>query len=220
MTRKALLIGATGLAGKQCLYQLFENENYAEVHCLVRRRLHYKNPKLHQHLVDFNAPDRAFFPEVQDVFCMIGTTIRKAGSKDVFRKVDYEYPLKFAEMSLSKGAEQFLLVSSMGADPGSPVFYTRTKGELEEALKKLPFKALHIFRPFFLDGDRAEFRPAERFVLLIFRTIRFLLEGPLKKYQPVKVATLARAMIRAATEKSAGIHVYESDEILRTGRKS
>lgn len=220
MKKTALVIGASGLVGKQCLYQLFEQDEYTEVHCLVRRKLAMKSTKLHQHLFDFESPDQ--YPsglKADAVFCTIGTTIRTAGSKEAFQKVDYEYPLTLAKLALKNENSKFLLVSALGADPGSAIFYNRVKGELEEALKKFPFPALHIFRPSILDGSRREFRPAEKVALNILKIFSFLLIGPLRKYRPVPTFVLARAMVRASLDDKTGIHIHESDEILRMGKK-
>src|SRR5262249_32017979 len=150
----------------------------------------------------------------QDVFVALGTTIRKAGSEDAFRKVDLELPLRAAQESLKAGAEQFVVVSSVGADPNSKNFYLRTKGELEAELAKLPFHALHILRPSLLLGKRQEFRFGESIAMAIAPALDLLTLGPLRRYHAIRAETVGRAMVGAAKQERAGTFVYEYDALV------
>jgi uncharacterized protein YbjT (DUF2867 family) len=149
------------------------------------------------------------------VFCALGTTIGKAGSQEAFRKVDFGYPKRLADLALQAGARQFLLVSSVGADPKSRNFYLRVKGELEEALNAMPFDAVHAFRPSFLIGDRAEKRAGETIAVPIARVLGSLLVGVLRKYRAISGDTVAAAMVGAARESRSGRWVYHYDEMRR-----
>jgi len=153
-------------------------------------------------------------PHGADVFCALGTTIRKAGSKPAFRRVDYEYPKVLAERAIACGAEQFVLVSSAGADARSPGFYLRVKGDTERAAAALPFHAVHIFRPSLLLGEREESRPAERLGAAVGPWLNFLLRGRWQKYRAIPAEAVGRAMAAAAFRSERGICVYEYEMIL------
>jgi uncharacterized protein YbjT (DUF2867 family) len=139
--------------------------------------------------------------------------MRQAGSKEAFYKVDYLYVVKLAALTAGNFAAQFLVVSAMGADPASRIYYNRVKGEMEQAVRQTPFRAIHIFRPSLLLGNRAEKRLGEQIGAVLLNVLRPLMVGPLRKYQPVEAATVARAMLRAAEEDGGGIRVHLSDEI-------
>jgi uncharacterized protein YbjT (DUF2867 family) len=214
--RAALLLGATGLVGGQCLELLLHDDSYGRVVTLGRRLLPVKHEKLEQHAIDFErAGDFAELIRAQDVFCCLGTTIKKAGSREAFRKVDFDYPVRLAELALARGAEQFLLVSALGASPRSSVFYNRVKGETEAAIAGLSFKGVQIFRPSLLLGEREEFRPGERVAEKASWLFSFLLVGSLGKYKPVQARAVAAAMLQVATENPAGVNIFESDRIRR-----
>lgn len=161
MDRKnALVAGATGLIGKYLLEELSASAYYQKVYALVRRPGSVFGAE--EIVSDFDTLSVASFPEgITDVFCSLGTTISKAGSRENFKKVDYEYVLKLAEFAKEKGAKSFLVVSALGADPKSLVFYNRVKGEMERGLEEIGFSFLGIFRPSLLEGERKEVRPGE-----------------------------------------------------------
>jgi uncharacterized protein YbjT (DUF2867 family) len=216
-TRTALIIGASGLVGGFCLHALLAETVYGKIISLGRRKLAVSDARLEQQMVDFGNPDTLQLLAVDDVFCTIGTTIRKAGSQQAFRQVDYDLPLSVARAALSAGATQFMLVSSVGADPVSGNFYLRTKGELEQALSKLPFTAVHIFRPSFLMGPRQDFRLGEMIALPVAKLLQYAMVGGLKKYHPISAETVARAMVAAAQLQTSGVHFYEYGEIKGLG---
>jgi uncharacterized protein YbjT (DUF2867 family) len=215
--KTALIAGATGLVGSKCLARLLEQPAYERVLALVRRPLPHTDPKLDQHVVDFDRLGAAGtdFPAADDVFCCLGTTLKRAGSRAAFRQVDFTYIVSLAGLSLGRGAKQFLLVSSLGANPNSPVFYSRVKGETEAAVSALPFEGRQIFRPSILLGERAEHRPGERAGIVMMRGLSFALLGPLRKYRPIDAGTVARAMVRVALAAPRGVNIFESNDIER-----
>ncbi len=215
----ALIIGASGLVGGFCLRALLAETSYEKIISLGRRKLLVPSlppmnaARLEQQVIDFSKPDSFQLPPLGDLFCAIGATIRKAGSQQAFRQVDLDLPLSVATAALDAGARQCLLVSAIGADPDSGNFYLRTKGELEQALSKLPFMALHIFRPSLLLGPRQEFRLGEAVMTPVARLLQYAMVGGLTKYRPIAAETVARAMVAAAKLQTTGIHVYGYSEI-------
>ncbi|MFN8287371.1 MAG: oxidoreductase [Chitinophagales bacterium] len=215
-SKTALLLGASGLVGEQCLSVLLESSYYSAVTILVRKGIALKHPKLNQLVVDFDRiKDYEAEIKADDVFCCIGTTIGKAGSQAAFKKVDYYYPLQIAEIALWNGATKFILVSSLGADSHSAVFYSRVKGKLEEALKKLKFESLLIFRPSILLGNRKEKRAGEAVGRFVAEKFSFLFAGPLRKYRGTPVDLLARRMLAESQKGTKGARIYENEEILK-----
>ncbi len=212
--KTALVIGATGLIGRQCVVTLLQSEQYDKVTTLVRHLSGAKHPNLDEQMIDFDKLEQySHLMKVDDVFCCMGTTIKKARSKEKFKKVDYEYPLQVAKIALQQGAKQYLIVTAMGADQKSPFFYNQVKGEIEEALKDLDYPSLHIFQPSLLTGDRKEFRMGEKMAVYSFKALNLLLHGPLKKYRSIEGKTVAEAMVKAANSEKRGTFVYESDVI-------
>jgi len=213
-SKKALILGSTGLIGKNLLQLLLQNNNYNAVYAPVRKLSGQTNPKLKEIQTDFeniSAKNEMF--QVDDVFCCIGTTIAKAGNKEIFRKVDLEIPVIFAKYARDNGAAKYLVVSSIGADQNSLAFYTQTKGKLEDELKKIGFSALYIFRPSLLLGERKEFRVGEEAAKFAITLLPFVFSGFLKKYKPIQGKAVARVMLKKAGEESNGIFILESQEI-------
>jgi uncharacterized protein YbjT (DUF2867 family) len=216
MRRNALVVGATGLIGGHLVRLLLEDPDYHEITVLTRKEFPLQHYKLAKRLVDFRKLESALRGVlVHDVFCALGTTIRKAGSQEAFKKVDFEYPLRTASAALKLGAKRFLVVSSIGADASSSYFYLRTKGELEKALSVEGFGGLMIFRPSLLLGQRSEFRLGERIALAAMRMVYPVMRGPLARYRPIEASVVATAMIAAAKQNLRDVHVFESDHILQ-----
>jgi uncharacterized protein YbjT (DUF2867 family) len=212
--RTALLLGATGLVGGHCLDLLLNDSAYGKVVMLGRRLIRTEHAKLEQHLVDFeHVADFASVIRADDVFSCLGTTIKKAGSKENFRRVDFTYQFETARLAAEQGARELLFVSALGADARSSIFYNRVKGELEEAVSKLAYEAVNIFRPSLLLGERAEFRLGESVAELPMRYVSFLMVGPLRKYRPVHARAVAAAMLKVAKEQRTGTNIFESDRI-------
>ncbi len=213
-TRTALLLGATGLVGRHCLDLLLADAAYEAVVTLGRRPLRRSHPKLTHHVVDFDRlADAASLIEARDVFCCLGTTMKKAGSKEAFRKVDFDYPVAAARIAAANGAEQYLLVSALGADARSRFFYNRVKGEVEEAIGAFPFDGVYVLRPSLITGDREEARAGEQVSEWVLKALSFVLRGPLRKYRPIEARTIARAMVAMAKGRPGGLRVIESDQI-------
>lgn len=209
--KTALLLGASGLVGGFCLRLLLEHDAYGKVVAFTRRKLPLTHPKLQQHVVDFDRPESfTRLLKGDDLYCCLGTTLAKAGSKAAFFKVDYTYTLQAAQAAIQNKVNQLLLVSSVGADANSIFYYSRVKGELEDALKQLPFWALHILQPSVLLGERNENRWGEKWAALIGRRIDALTGGLLTKYRPVEAEVVAAAMVSVAQKLEAGIHIYPS----------
>ena len=192
--RVVALAGATGLVGRAILQGLLADESVAAVHALGRREPPVAHPKLTPHVVDFDA--LAPLPPLDEVYLALGTTIKTAGSQSAFRAVDFDANLAVARAALAAGARRAGLVSSMGADAKSRIFYNRVKGETEEALARLPFEGLVIARPSLLAGDREALgqssRPGERVATFVSRLL-----GPLipANYRPIAAADVARALL-------------------------
>lgn len=213
-TRSALLVGATGLIGTHCLDLLLDDEFYHAIATVGRRPQGRTHAKLTHHVIDFEAlEDYRDVLVAQDVFCCLGTTMKKAGSEAAFRRVDYDYPLAIGQRAKANGAEQYLLVSSLGASPDARVFYSRVKGEVEEAIAALGFDGTYIFRPSLLLGDRDEKRLGEQVSEVVLKVVSPLLIGPLRKYRGIEARQVAGAMINVAKQQPGGLHRYESDAI-------
>jgi uncharacterized protein YbjT (DUF2867 family) len=212
--KTALIAGASGLIGSQLLTLLLASDRYAKVIVVGRRPVPLVHPKLEQRVIEFDQLEQHRLSLIaDDVYCCLGTTMRQAGSKEAFYKVDYLYVVKLAALTAANFAAQFLVVSAMGADANASIYYNRVKGEMEDAVRKTPFRAIHIFRPSLLLGNRTEKRLGELIGAVLLGLLRPLLLGPLRKYQPIEAATVARAMLSAAEEDGGGIRVHLSDEI-------
>ncbi len=217
--RSAVLIGASGLIGGHLLRLLVNDETYGQVTVPVRRSLSFRHPKLREYVVDFEHLDKQGDALTgQEVFCCLGTTIKSAGTQAAFRKVDFTYVVEAASIAAKNGARQFLLVSSLGADRNSRAFYLRVKGEVEQAVAQLPFKAVQIFRPSALLGERSTPRPMEKFSLTLLNLISRVFIGRLRRYRAIEAATVARAMLVAAKQQNPGVTVYESERIQILGQ--
>ena len=199
---KALIIGATGATGKDLVSQLLTDKGYDEVNVFVRRPLAVENPKLKTHIVNFDKPEEWKDLVKGDVaFSCLGTTLKAAGSKEAQRKVDYDYQYNFAKAAKENEVEDYILVSSYGANPKSKIFYSRMKGELEQSIKDLHFNKLTIFQPGMLERKDSE-RTGE---VLGGKIIKFANKfGVLTQQKPLPTEVLAKAMINSSKIKSYG----------------
>jgi uncharacterized protein YbjT (DUF2867 family) len=216
MSNVAVIAGASGLVGQECLNILLKR--YDSVTSLVRKPTSRLHPRLIERRIDFDRLDTIEIPEGAHVYSALGTTIKKAGSEAALRRVDFDYP-KMLAVRAAAGAAKFILVSSVGADKASGNFYLRVKGELEEAIAQMPLEAALFFRPSVLIGDREKKRPAEAVGAAVARAISFALLGPLRKYRPIPAGTVAEAMVSAACSEVRGVHIYHFDEMLRLANK-
>lgn len=215
----ALVVGATGLIGQEVVRLLLASAAYDKVKVVLRRPYEINHPKLEEHIIDFHELKNYDIGEVDHIYCCLGTTMKKAKTKELFKQVDYEYPLELAMKASEQDVSQFLVVSAMGADPASSFFYNRTKGELEAALKSLDLHALHIFRPSLLLGERREFRLGEELAAWLSKLIPF--KGSMEKYRPIKGKDVALAMVKIAQAETSGNHLYLSPLIqkIASGKK-
>jgi uncharacterized protein YbjT (DUF2867 family) len=216
MKKKAIVAGATGLIGGFCLQELLKNSRYSQVLVLVRKPLEMKHPKLKQLVVDFDHLEK-FSKQLKadDIYCCLGTSRKKSPTPEAYRKIEFEYAFKLARIISQNKAGKFLTVSSVGADVNSKYFYLQLKGEVEEVVGALPFKAVHIFRPSFIMGEsnRRERRPMEAVLEMLLKPLSFLFIGPIRKYKPTAGKTIAIAMVNAANNKLQGVHVWEAKMI-------
>jgi len=212
--RHALVAGATGLIGSELLQQLIHGRYYQTISLLSRREVETSSKRVETIITDYDKLSEKDIPDgVDDVYCCLGTTMKKAGSKGAFRQVDYDYPLKIVEIAKKKGAKQYLLVSSMGADASSSILYNQVKGEIEQAIAQLKFPAFHIFRPSVLMGKRDENRVGEKVAQLLMSSHSPLMIGGLRKYRPIAGKDVASAMLRIAKKELKGRYIFESDKI-------
>lgn len=208
----ANIIGATGLTGSALLLQLLDDERFTMVRAFVRRPLSITHPKLETQLISFDAPDTWRHLVQGDVlFSALGTTMLQAGSQAAQYLVDYEYQYSCARAAADNGLSTYVLVSSVGANANSPNFYTRMKGELDEAVQQLPFQRIVILRPGFLDGDRKENRPVEKIGLIVMRLAGRL--PFLRAWRPIHTDIVAKAMIRGAMNTAPGKVIYTLGEV-------
>ena len=210
--KTAVIAGHSGLIGRQLLDLLLADDYYTKVIALGRKSLDIDNHKLVQEIVDFN--EISFVAEhVDDVFCCLGTTIKKAGTKEKFRLVDFQFPVNMANSCHQKGATSFSLVSAMGADENSSIFYNKVKGEVEKAITNIGFSSVEIFRPSLLLGNRNESRAGEDFGKIFMKGLGFLFVGPLKNYKGIESHKVANAMISFAKADESGNHIHLSGEL-------
>jgi uncharacterized protein YbjT (DUF2867 family) len=197
---KALVIGATGATGKDLVKQLCQDSDFDEIDIFVRRRSDFHHEKVKAHLVDFDHPEEWKHLVKGDVaFSCLGTTLKSAGSKENQKVIDYDYQFNFAKAAKENNVQDYILVSAYGASPDSKIFYSRIKGELEEAVKNLKFEKTTIFKPGMLERKNTD-RNGEVFGLKI---IKFLNKfGLFKSQQPLPTEVLAKAMIVASKIKS------------------
>jgi len=219
MGETAVVAGGTGLVGRELLNLLLAGERYANVIAIGRRPTGLSDPRLEERAMEGSQPEQCLegIPGGYDLFIATGTTIKKAGTREAFRRVDYELPLRLAEMAASQGAGALVIVSSIGASPDSRYFYLRVKGELERQLEKLSLRRLIVLRPSQLLGKRQERRPGEKWAAALAKPLSGLMVGKLARYRPVHAATVASAMLEAAKRAPEGVTVVESEQIAAIG---
>ncbi|GAB3294270.1 Rossmann-fold NAD(P)-binding domain-containing protein [Hymenobacter tenuis] len=212
--RTALLIGATGLVGDLLLQQLLLDSRFDRLKVFVRRPTGYQNPKLEEHVVDFDQPESWSNLLTGDVlFSSLGTTLRQAGSQEAQYKVDHTYQYRTAQAAARNGVPTYVLVSSAGADADSFVFYNRMKGELERDIQRLPFRHIRILQPGVLAGSRPKPRLGEKVGLVLSSLVGAV--PPLRAYRPVHARIVAQAMINAALDETPGLSTDTLDGVFR-----
>lgn len=217
MAQSALLAGATGLVGGHLLQCLLSDPTYTSIHLILRRPYPDSLPDhVTTHIHDFTDLG-SFDVHVNHVFCTLGTTIKKARSKEAFRVVDYDYVVGLGNWAAQCGAS-FSVVSSIGASPRAASFYLKTKGEMEQTLQSLSLPRLHIFRPALMHAGRVEARPGERWMGVFLDLLAPLMLGPLTRYRPIDAKDVAQAMVSRMQEADLGLQIFESEQISKIGR--
>lgn len=210
-----LLLGATGVVGQQVLCFALHHPRITKVYTPVRRLMLMEHDKLQQFQLDFahieaQLPSKLNLNDIDAVICALGTTMKQAGSKDAFRKVDYDYPLTFAKIAKENHISTYVLNSAMGADANSRIFYNQVKGELENALQQLHFPSLTLVRPGLIDGNRDEFRLGEKIMLKIIRPMNGFLP---KSWRLSPAQNIAKALLQSALEQKLGVHIISADQL-------
>lgn len=211
--KTALLFGATGLTGMYLLDELVKNNTYAKIKVFGRKNRSYDSDKIELHTIDLNKLED--FSELiigDDLFCCLGTTVKNAGSKEATRMVDFNYPVKIAEIASKNKVKNFVVISTLGANPKSSSFYFKNKGIMEEAIKYLDFVSLHALRPSMLLGKRNEFRFGEIVGKAFIHLFGWLMIGKLRRFKAVHSKDVARAMIFLANN-NYGDFVIHSEKI-------
>lgn len=213
MDKTACIFGASGLTGSILLHKLLASDDFTKVFSFGRRKLDVEHPKLEQHLADYDSIDEFSGQVKADVlFCCLGTTIKKAGSKEMFRKIDLHYPEKLVRFSEQNNIKQFIVISSIGANAMSANFYLQTKGMMEQALLDSSITNKTILRPSLIMGNRNEFRMGENIAVMLMKAMGWLLIGSLKKYRGIPANIIAEAMLLLSLQDSPPL-LMESSEI-------
>ncbi|MCE3280955.1 MAG: oxidoreductase [Bacteroidetes bacterium] len=219
MSKTAIVIGATGLVGKELVKNLLQDNHYDTIKVFLRKPLAIENSKLQQFIIDWDDIKKSSDNINGDVvFCSLGTTIKTAGSQEAFSKVDYTYVLNFAEAAKKNNVKQFILVSSLGVSPAGGNFYLSVKRDVENALRKMNFHSLVIVRPSMLLGERNETRIAEMLGKFLMSSLSFLFIGKLKKYKAIEAKVVAHAMVSLSKTDLEGVSVFESDRLQELGK--
>jgi uncharacterized protein YbjT (DUF2867 family) len=206
--KKAIVIGATGMVGTKLIQSLIENDDYSEIVSLVRRSGGITHAKLTEHIINFDEPEKWNKLVTGNVlFSTLGTTIAQAKTKIEQYKVDFTYQYTVAKIAAENGVTHYVLVSSAGANSTSMAFYTKMKGELEDAIRLLPFKYISVLRPGQLEGNRVNKRPAEKIALSIMHGINKL--GLFNRYRPIQDVQVAQAMIAAASKSTSATYTLQ-----------
>ncbi len=214
--RSAIVVGATGLTGSSLIEQLCENDEYVSVIVIARRELQYKHPKLEVKIRNFDTLEEKDIEFAHELYCCLGTTIKKAGAREAFEKVDFEYPLAIASLAKKQGVPHMLVITAMGANEQSRFYYNRVKGKLENALIELGLQRLSIIRPSLLVGPREEFRLGEKVGEKLLKLANPLLIGPLKRSRAIEASQVAKAMIVIALHgKKQSVTIYPSQDLAK-----
>ena len=210
----AVVLGATGLVGSALVQQLLNDAAFDRVRILVRRAVDLQHPKLEICITDFSNYEqyRQQLGTGDCIFCCIGTTMAQVkGDKALYRSIDFDIPVNAARFGKEAGFQQYLLVSAIGANSKSRIFYSRLKGEVEEVIATYGFNSFHVFRPSFLIGNRKEQRTGERIGIALFRLFQFLIPSA---YKGIAVTAVAKAMIRSARQQQTGLHIYSYRQMI------
>lgn len=219
-TKVAVLFGASGLIGNCCLRRLLVHQAYEKVISIGRAPIKASHPKLIHYEVDMSHPDNyRHLMRGDDLFISIGTTMKKAGSKEAFYEIDHDLVFTIAKTGSLQGMNQLIFVSSIGADEGSLFYYLKVKGELESDVKRLPYWGIHIMRPSVLLGHREEQRPVEKIAGIIGKTLHRMPGSIVADLAPIDADEVAKAMVQAAQSLKQGTHIHHGSEIVMLAAK-
>ncbi|MFH7016510.1 oxidoreductase [Flavobacterium sp. FlaQc-47] len=212
--KKAIVYGASGLVGSYIVETLLNNTDYEQVIIVVRKELNIQHPKIKTIIGDFN-----YLPEVvkdiqtDEVFIALGTTKKKTPDEKLYYQIDHDYPVLAAKLAKENGAKAVFLVSAIGANAKSSIFYTRTKGETEQDIINQNFDRTYIFRPSMILGDRKESRPVEKVFIGIFKFINPLFMGGLSKYKGIEARDIAKSMVNSAKQLNEKVKILHWEEM-------
>nr|WP_314389855.1 NAD-dependent epimerase/dehydratase family protein [uncultured Campylobacter sp.] len=211
MGKTALVAGATGAIGREIVRGLCEDENYDKIIVWARRELNFSHEKLETQIIDFDEIKDMPPREIDEIFCALGTTMKQAGSRGQFYKVDVSYPVNIAKWGIASGARRFALISAYGADERSRFFYLRAKGKAEKKIAALGFKSLQIARLPAIKSEREQVRMGELFMVWLFGLLpKFILTN----YRPMSAKDIAAAIIAAAQTDAKGVQIYHPREFI------
>ncbi|QPC45730.1 NAD(P)H-binding protein [Mangrovibacillus cuniculi] len=217
MTKRALIVGGTGLVGKCVVKHLLTNDQFSHVTMLTRRKTTWEHYKLEEKVIDFDSLENVLVDldtTYDVVYCCLGTTMKKARSKRAFLKVDFDYPLAVAKWVEEVKIPKLLIITAIGANASSPFFYSRVKGELELKVRSLQISTVYFIRPSLLLGDRNEFRTGEKIGEWLGKVLQPVMIGKWKKYRSIAAKDVASAMIRLSLENAhTGKHTIESSAL-------
>jgi len=212
--KKAIVYGASGLVGSYILENLLNNANYEQVIIVVRRDLNIQHSKLKMLIGDFNTLSKVIEGiQVDEVFIALGTTQKKTPDKKLYYQIDHDYPILAAKLAKENGAKAVFLVSALGANAKSSIFYTKLKGETEQGIISLNLEHTYIFRPSMILGDRKESRPMEKVFIGIFKLINPLFLGSLSKYKGIEAEDIAKAMVKSAERLDQKVKILYWEEM-------
>lgn len=213
--KTAILLGASGLTGGFVLDELLKDPNYGVIKLFNRTALGKSHPKIQEIICDLmNLEEQTESFKGDVVFCCIGTTKKKTPDQKLYHQIDFGIPVSAAKLCVKNGIESMITISSMGANVKSSIFYSRTKGEMEQAIMAENLPHAYFVQPSFIGGNRTEKRAGEKIGIAIFKFIQPLLIGPLRKYRMIESKTIAKSMILLA-EQGFSKKILESDEIQR-----
>lgn len=217
--KTAIILGATGLTGGKLLQRLLTDERYTTIKLFSRSSVKISDPKIEEHLIDLFELEK--YEQIftgDEVFCCIGTTKAKTPDEDTYRKIDYGIPVAAARLAKKNGIPKFLVISALGADADSGIFYNKTKGEMERDVLKQNISETYIFEPSLIAGDRNEKRFFESLGKQVMKVGNLFLIGPLEKYRSIHPETIATAMIKVANEQYDKKRI-ESDKIKKIAKQ-
>ena len=211
--KTAIILGATGLTGSILLEKLLRDDRYEKIKLFSRSSAFSRDSKVEEYLVDlFDLEKQEDVFTADEVFCCVGTTKKKTPDEEVYRKVDYGIPVAAARLCKKNNIRRFIVISALGADPESKIFYNRTKGEMERDVLKNEVPETYIFQPSLIAGDRKEKRLGENVAKQVMKFGNHLLIGSLKKYKSIHPEAIAKTMMYVANHPYIGTRI-ESDEI-------